>query len=155
MANGKIAKLGLQNYLDAAISLHRQGFACSQAILGAYAPSFGFDTELALKISTPFAGGIARLGEICGVITGALMVVGLKYGKTKSGDNEAKELTYYYSEEFIEAFKARKKHILCRDLIDIDLNTPEGLKRFREENLSQLICEKFVRDGVEILDQII
>ena len=155
MFTEKIISIERKNYKDIALSYHRQGFACSQAVLAAYAPEFGIERELALKISTPFAGGMARLGETCGVVTGALMVIGLRYGKCKPGDDRAKEETYYYTEEFIDRFNTRNRTILCRELIDCKLNTPKGLKYFREEKINEKICQKFVIDATAILDEIL
>ncbi len=155
MFKEKITSIEKKKHTDLALYYHQQGFACSQAVLAAYASEFGLDSELALKITTPFAGGLARLGETCGAVTAALMIIGLKYGKIKADDERAKEFTYYYSEEFFDQFKKRNGTILCRDLIACNLNTPEGLKFFRENNLMQKICPKFVKDAAEILDEII
>ena len=151
----KITEIEKEKYTDIALYYHGKGFACSQAIVAAYAQEFGIDRELALKISTPFAGGMARMGEICGVVTGALMVIGMKYGKYRHGDDRAKEEAYYYTEEFIERFNARNRTILCRDLIHCKLNTPKGLKYFREEKINEKICQNFVMDATAILKEIL
>ncbi len=62
------------------------------------------DRETALKISDSFGGGMARMGETCGAVNGALMVIGLKYGNTKAGDKQAKEMTYEVVRDFVNRF---------------------------------------------------
>ena len=155
MSNVNVASVDKKSIVDIAVSHHREGFGCSQALLLAFAPKFGLDNETALRISTGFAGGLARLGETCGAVTSALMIIGLKYGKTKPDDERAKEFTYYYAEEFYDGFRARNGSIFCRDLIGCELSTPEGLKFFREKKIMQTVCPKFVSDAAEILDKII
>jgi C_GCAxxG_C_C family probable redox protein len=76
--------------IEESVAYFREGFSCSQAIVAAYAPSLGLDRDTALKIASGFGGGMGRLAETCGAITGAFMVLGLKYGSAAS-DREAKE----------------------------------------------------------------
>ena len=64
-----------------AISLHDEGFSCAQAILASYCPKFGIEPEIGLKLGTAFLGGTAQDGQLCGAVTGALMIIGLKDGQ--------------------------------------------------------------------------
>lgn len=144
-----------KNNADIAASHHGNGFGCTQALLLTYGPKFGIDPKNALKIATGFAGGMARMGGICGVITGAMMIIGLAYGKVEAGDDDAKEMTYYYIDEFIDEFRLRHPAITCKELIHLDLREPEGLRVFRQEKVMQTICPKFVKDAAEILDEIL
>ncbi|MFZ5631777.1 MAG: C-GCAxxG-C-C family protein [Bacillota bacterium] len=66
--------------VELAVSSFQEGALCSQALFSTCAVKLGLDRETAMKIATPFGGGMARLGETCGAVTGALMVIGLKYG---------------------------------------------------------------------------
>jgi len=66
--------------VEEAVSCFADGFSCSQSIVSTYGTEFGVDREKALKISTGFGGGMGRLGGTCGAVTGAIMVIGLKYG---------------------------------------------------------------------------
>ena len=68
-----------------------QGFSCSQSIFSAFVLQLGLSTETALKLSSPFGAGMARQGQVCGALTGALMVLGLQQGNV---DPEGKEKTY-------------------------------------------------------------
>jgi C_GCAxxG_C_C family probable redox protein len=115
----------------------------------------GLDREQALKVAGAFGGGMARMGETCGVVTGSMMTIGLKYGKTKASDDEAKEKTYRLVIEFVDKFKVRYGSIVCRELLDCDMSTPEGLQKFKDRNLIETHCVKFVKDAVEMLETIL
>jgi C_GCAxxG_C_C family probable redox protein len=141
--------------MKSAASLHQDGFRCSQALLGAYSEKLGLDRELAMKIATGFGAGICRQGDVCGVVTGAVMVIGLKFGQTRLDDEKAKEITYYIVQEFMERFKSLHKFTNCKDLSECDLGTPEGSKRFRDEKINQTVCNKFIEDAEEILNELL
>lgn len=130
------------------------GFNCSQAVLTAFAEDFGLNREMALRVAGGFGGGM-RLGETCGAVTGAFMVIGLKYGKTRPEDNAAREKTYALVKEFAVRFKARRDSIVCRELIGCDLSTEEGYACAKEKRVFQELCPQFVRDAVQILEEIL
>jgi C_GCAxxG_C_C family probable redox protein len=143
------------NNTERAVSLFKEGFSCSQAVLAAYGEQFDLQQELALRIAGAFGGGMGRMGETCGAVTGAIMVIGLKFGCTTAGDLKARENAYAVVREFVHRFKGRNVSVLCWELLDCDIGTPEGMKRAREEGLIKKTCPKFVRDAAEILDQLI
>lgn len=113
------------NKAEKALSYFTEGFNCSQAIILAYNEQFGLDKEIALKLASPFGGGIGRLGKTCGVVLGAFMVIGLKYGNTGL-EPLAKEKMYGIVNDFVESFKSRNNTIVCKELLNCDLSTPEG-----------------------------
>lgn len=92
----------MMNNEEIAVSSFDSGSTCSQAILSTLGPRFGLNHELALCVAGAFGGGMARMGETCGAVTGALMVIGLCYGKVKPEDDEAKESTYRFVNRFVE-----------------------------------------------------
>ncbi len=98
---------------------------------------------------------MARMGETCGAVTGAFMVIGLEHGKTKAGDDEAREKTYGIAQEFTARFKARNKSIVCRELLGHDLATEEGREAVMEKDLFRKLCPRFVSDAAEILEKIL
>jgi C_GCAxxG_C_C family probable redox protein len=98
---------------------------------------------------------MARRAELCGAVAGALMVIGLAHGRTKADDEAAKELTYDLSDEFIAEFAARKGSTICRELLGVDISTPEGLAEAKARNVDSEICVHLVRDTVDILGGII
>ena len=80
--------------IENAISAFRGDFNCSQSILSTYCTQYGLDRDIALKLATGFGGGMGRLGRTCGAVSGAFMVIGLKYGMGLNNDTEAKEKTW-------------------------------------------------------------
>ena len=141
--------------VERAISCFKEGFSCSQALLSTYGAEFGLSREIALRISGAFGGGMGRMGETCGAVTGAFMVIGLKYGKTCAEDEQSKEKTYSLVKEFVEKFRSRNGSIVCKELLGCDISTPEGRELAREKGLFITICPKFVQDAAEIVEQIL
>ena len=131
------------------------GFNCSQSVFSTYAPDLGLDRAAALKVAAAFGGGFVRTGETCGAVTGALMVIGLKYGCTRPDDNDAKTKTIETGRKFLEKFKQRNGSLACRTLLGCDLSTPEGMKKATDEKLFSTVCPKFVRAAAEILDEVL
>lgn len=115
----------------------------------------GLDHELALKVAGALGGGMARMGEQCGAVTGAFMVIGLKYGKTKTEDDGARERTYELVGEFVKRFKSRHGSICCRELLGYDLSNPEGRKAAYEQGLFTTLCPQIVKNATEILEEIL
>ena len=110
---------------------------------------------MALKVAGAFGGGMARMGETCGVVTGSMMAIGLKHGKTKAVDHEAKEKTYRLVKDFVDRFKAKHNSIVCRDMLNCDMSTSEGLQDFKNRNLIETHCARFVKDAADILEEIL
>ena len=137
------------------IDTFRSGFNCSQAVLSSFSPDLGLEKETALKIACGFGGGIARLQETCGAVTGAVMVLGLKYGNYNEDVKQAKEKTYELVRQFTDKFKKRNGSLVCRELIKYDLNNEEEHRKAKEENVFSTICEKCLEDSVTILEHII
>lgn len=140
---------------DEAVECFNKGYNCSQAVLSAYCGEFGMDREQALKVAGAFGAGMGRMCETCGAVTGAFMVIGLKYGKVKVEDEPAKEKAYALVREFAGEFKAKNGSIVCRELLGCDMSTPEGMKFAKEHRLHSTICPKLVRDAAEILDTLL
>jgi len=127
-----------------------QGCNCSQAVFSAYASRFGFDDETALKLASPFGGGIARQGYVCGAVTGALMALGLQTG---SASLETKNEAYKIPEEFVKRFEERYSTILCRQLIEYDLSKPDELQTARESGVFKTKCPEIVKEAAELVSE--
>ena len=141
--------------VELAVSCFKQGFSCCQGVLSTYGPRFGLERGLALKVASGLGGGIGHLGETCGVVTGAIMVIGLKHGGTVAEDEVSQEKTFSLISQFLERFKARHGSILCRELLGYDISTPEGLQTVKDKGLFDKLCPSFVRDSAEILEKIL
>ncbi len=124
-------------------------------MLSVYGPRFGLDRETALKVAGAFGAGMARMAGTCGAVTGAFMVLGLKHGKLRPDDDDAREKTYALVKEFTSEFKFRNKTIVCKELLGHDIGTPEGMEAIKLKKLIVTLCPNFVRDAAEILERLI
>jgi len=143
------------DHIECALTRFREGFSCSQSIFSAFTEQFGLPVETALKIAAPFGGGMARMGEICGAVSGAFMVIGLAHGHITVEDQESKEETYRLVNEFVSQFKARNGSIKCRELIGYDMCTPEKLQQANESGVFDTVCPRLVKDSAEIISMLI
>ncbi|MBN1813345.1 MAG: C_GCAxxG_C_C family protein [Anaerolineae bacterium] len=132
-----------------------ENFNCAQSVIATCGPEMGLDRETALRVAGGFGGGMGRLGEVCGAVTGAFLVIGLKHGKIhpEDNENETKEKAYTLVYEFADRFRACNGAILCRELLGCDISTPAGRAQAREKGVFNNLCPKLVRDAVEILEQ--
>ena len=143
------------NQVDRAVSCFEQGHNCSQSLLSTYGPQLGLDHDTALRVSGAFGGGMGRLGETCGAVTGAFMVIGLKHGPTQAGDEQAKIKMYDQVKEFVDEFRSRHGGIKCKELLGYDISIPEERELARERGLFATLCPRFVRDAAEIVEQML
>jgi C_GCAxxG_C_C family probable redox protein len=119
-----------------------------------YGPQFGLTPDQAAKVAAGFGGGIGRMGNICGALSGAIMVLGLKYGATDPKDKATKMRTYQIVGRVVERFKQVCGSTDCRDLLGFDLSTPEGSLRAQQPSVF-IKCPDFVREAGEILEAIL
>ncbi len=131
-----------------AMTLYHEGFNCSQAVLAPFSQELNLDEKLALKLASGFGAGM-RCGDMCGAVTGALMVLGLKEGhKSKVEVNE-------HVSEFHEKFIKRHGANRCIDLLGYDMMNPEEVAIINEKNLKRLKCDCYIKDAVEIVEEMI
>ena len=129
--------------------LFKSGYVCSQAVFAAFSEMLGLDKETALKIANGFGGGIARKQEVCGALSGAIMAIGLKYGKTQADDSISHENTYAKIEDFCKKFIERNQSIKCHEILGCDLVTA------KERGLFSSVCLKCVSDAAEIVERLL
>jgi C_GCAxxG_C_C family probable redox protein len=141
--------------INQAVSCFASGFNCSQAIVSTYAPELGIDRALALKLASGFGGGIARTGETCGAVSGAIIVIGLKHGDSLPGDKAPREKTYRLIRELTDQFKARNKSIKCKEILHCDISDAADHARAADQKLFTTICPKMVADAAELLEDVL
>ena len=137
------------------IETFRSGLNCSQAVLTAYADKLNFDNDLALSVSCGFGGGMGRLQETCGAVTGSFMVLGVHTCKIHTDNKTRKEETYKLVQEFSRQFKHINGTTDCIDLLQCDLKTEEGNRIAKEKNLFGTVCEKCISDSIAIIEELI
>lgn len=144
------------NKEEKALEYFRNKFNCSQAVLTVFGTESGLQENDCLKIACAFGGGMGRQQHICGAVTGALMVLGLKYGKALSDPEEKKEFTNAKTQELFTEFRKLNGSVICSDLLDgLDMNDPEDHKKIIDQKLFDIRCEKYVRDAVTIVEKMI
>lgn len=142
------------NKTEKALGLFANNFNCSQAVLAAFAADFGIDEELALKLGTSFGGG-ARNGEICGAVSGALMVIGLKFGHCKASDDKQKSRAYNIAVDYTNRFKKANESIVCRELLGYDLTKDDEMSCIKEKGLFTKVCPEMIKSAVKILEEVL
>ena len=138
--------------IENAADIFSQKFNCSQSVFAAFAPQFGLEKETALKLASPFGGGVARRGEMCGAVTGALLVLGLARGVDVPA---RKEEMYELAQEFMRLFEEKHGTLLCRDLIDCDISTPAAYQSAVDKRVFITICPVLVRDAAGIVQTLL
>ena len=144
-----------KNRAEEALSLMQEYGSCCTGVLAAYAPEMGMEKDLAAGVGRGMAGGIGGLGHVCGAVSGAVMVIGLK---TTNEDNihdmAAGFNTMDTVKEFVARFEEQHSSIGCRELTGYDISTREKSGAAMKEN-AFANCPKFVESAVTILDDIL
>lgn len=141
--------------VNQAVDYFKGPFSCSQAIMLTFATQLGMDNETAIRLGTGFAGGMGRHAEVCGAVTGAVMVIGLKHGMKNKNDDEARTKTYELVAELFKRFSAKHNSVLCKTILGCDISTVEGRELASSENRFKTLCPEFVRTAAEILEDIL
>lgn len=143
----------MKSKVNEAVDCFNKGFNCSQAILSTYCEQFGLDKTTALKLSCGLGGGMGRLGETCGAVSAAYLLIGLKYGKYEADDNKAKDKTYELVRDFQKRFSAQNNSTICRELLGLDLM----INNDRQKEIERVneICPVMVKNAAEILESIL
>lgn len=129
------------------------GRGCCQSILTAFAPELGLDEQTALRLASPFGGGMGRLREVCGVFTGACMVLGLLHGDYDPRDQAAKTAQYERVQKMAAAFRKANGSILCRELLGLPGASAPTPEVRTGDYYKRRPCAGYVRVGGEILDR--
>lgn len=138
---------------EKAVALFKSGYTCSQAVVLAYCDLFGLDETTAAKISCGLGGGMGRLREVCGAVSGAAMLAGLRHGDA-STDPEAKKKTYEAVQAIAAAFRERNGSIVCRQLLGLE--KPENDPTPSERNAAyyrKRPCAEYVSDAAALVDR--
>ncbi len=144
MSKGDIAK---QNFMN--------GYNCSQAVLLAFCEDFGLEKETALKISEPFGGGMGRMREVCGTVTGMFMVLGLAMGNSDAKDGSTKKNVYKSVQELGAKFKEDNGSIICRELLGFQKNNKESYVPSERTNeyYKKRPCPELCKYAADILEE--
>lgn len=146
----------MNEYKEKAKALFLEGYNCSQSVFLAFAEDLGLDKETALKISSSFGGGMGRLREVCGAVSGMFMVAGMKYGYSSPTDKIAKTEHYKRIQELAQEFKDKNRYIICRQLLGLETKVDSYIPSDRTaEYYKKRPCVELVGDAAEIMSEYI
>lgn len=144
------------NHTEKAKELFQRGYNCSQAVFLAFSDVTGLDEETAARIASSFGGGMGRLREVCGAVSGAFMVAGCLYGYEDETDRAAKAAHYALIQEIARRFRERNGSIVCRELLGIEARDSGCVPTERTKDFyKRRPCVQMVQDAAEIMDAII
>ena len=106
--------------VERAQELFSKGYNCAQAVVGAYCDLFGMDEETGLRASAGMGGGMGRLREVCGAVSGMMLALGCRYGSDDPADTAAKREQYARVQELARRFREENGSIVCRELLGLD-----------------------------------
>jgi C_GCAxxG_C_C family probable redox protein len=125
-------------------------------VLYAFREESDLQQETALKIACGLGAGMGRKEEVCGAVTGGIIVISAKYGRVEKDDRPAQEMTYKKTRELMDNFAKRHGTYICRKLLNgCELTAEEGQKCFEENELLKKTCTPCVQSVVEILERIL
>ena len=138
---------------EKAKSLFLEGYNCAQAVFGAFCEDFGLDFEFGMKLSSGFGGGIGRLREVCGAVSGMVMVLDMKYGYTSPTDNDTKMLHYKRVQDIAKKFSDENGSIICRELLGLSEKVSAPAPEVRtNEYYKKRPCKELVEMAADIVD---
>ena len=138
---------------EKAKELFKSGYNCSQSVLGVFCEELGMDFETAMKVASSFGGGMGRMREVCGTVSGMFMAAGLAFSETQgSGGNKAD--VYKIVQELAKRFKDKNGSIICRELLSgVESSTSPTPSERTETYYKKRPCVDLVGDSVEIFEQ--
>lgn len=139
-----------------AMELFKQGYNCAQSVFAAFSDDMGMDFETALKISSSFGGGMGRLREVCGAVSGMFTVANMKYGYTDPKDNKAKAAHYKLIQELAAEFRAENHSIICRELLGLNAGSDHLVPEIRTDAYyKKRPCIELVGCAAELMEEFI
>lgn len=149
----KVIKKGkyMKKRTEVALSQFDKGFNCAQSVVMAFKEELGVDHRSVLRLTAGFGGGIGKKGEVCGAVTGGVMVIGARHGTDV--EKEAVATTQIKTRELLDSFSEKHGTYYCRELtMGCDLATEEGQKTFRTLELKDKVCKQCITSVVQALD---
>ena len=145
----------MNQHVEEAVAMFGEGYNCAQSVLACCGGGMGLSRDLAVRLGGPFGGGMGALGETCGAVSGALMALGLKFHQAGPQDSAGKMRVYALAQEFCKRFRDRHGSTLCRDLIGMDISTPQRQQAARDAGVFKSLCPPLVRSAAEIVEEIL
>ena len=137
-----------------AAELFMEGYNCAQAVAVAFCDVTGMEPKATAKLMSSFGGGMGRMREVCGAVSGMLMVAGVLYGYDVADDEESKKNHYALVQELAGQFREQVGSIVCREILKNPPSDPAPTPR-TEEFYKMRPCARMVYLAAEIMEQYI
>lgn len=140
--------------VEDAVKLFYEGYNCCQSVVGAYSDLFGMDREQAMKMSCSLGGGMARMREVCGAVSGMALVAGLACGNTDPKNQAAKTHNYETVRGMAEKFKQEHQTIICREILGLRAAEKSAAPAERtQEYYKNRPCARMVETAARIVEE--
>lgn len=143
------------NHADKAYELFMEGYNCAQAVFSAFCDVTNIDFETSLVLSSSFGGGMGRLREVCGAVSGMLMVAGALYGYTNPKGNAEKAEHYKRVQALAYKFQEENGSYVCKVLLGLDKASDPNPSERTNEYYKKRPCAELVRNAAQIMDDYI
>jgi C_GCAxxG_C_C family probable redox protein len=145
-----------KTHSERAMSFFKEGYNCSQSVFMAFCDEYDMDVEMALKVSSSFGGGMGRLREVCGAVTGMFMVAGMIYGYSDPKDQISKTEHYKRIQYLAKAFEQKNHSIICRELLGLSAGKDSPVPELRTaEYYKKRPCVELIGMAADIMDKYI
>ncbi len=138
--------------LEKMFAIKKSGANCAQAVACAFSEDYGVSTADMMRTSACFGAGMC-MGEVCGAASGAMIILGLKYGSALPDDKEARKLSKAKGREFMQSFRDTFGMIRCQNLLGHDINTPEGMEQAKDTKKAR--CRETLTTAVQLLEKML
>ena len=142
------------DHREKAAELFLRGYNCAQAMLVAYCDVTGLTPEFSAKLASSFGGGMGRMREVCGAVSGMLMVAGLLYGYDTPGDDVSKKAHYHLVQHLAGKFREEAGSIVCREILKNPPSDPNPTPR-TAEFYAKRPCARMLVLAAGVLDEYI
>ena len=137
-----------------AVELFVEGYNCAQAVAMVFSDEMGMTREQTAKLASSFGGGMGRMREVCGAVSGMLMVAGMLYGYATPEEGEIKKTHYQRVQELAGQFREKIGTIICREILDNPQTDPNPSPR-TEEYYRDRPCARMVYTAAKIMEDYI
>jgi C_GCAxxG_C_C family probable redox protein len=142
------------NFEKQARTLFEEHYNCAQSVFGSFARQFDLDFDTAMRIATPFGGGIGHSGGMCGAVAGGILAIGLVRGIAVY-DKEKKEACYGLANMFLQRFSEEHGSLTCPGLLGLNIGDQESLQEARDQKLFKNLCPQFVGDAARLAAELL
>ena len=140
---------------DQATAKFCEGYNCAQSVLYAYCEALHLNCDTVLRLACGFGAGMGRSQEVCGAVSGGILVLGFRHGRGVGDERPSTEVTYAKTRALMERFRQRHGTYICRELLKgCDLTTAEGQDSYTDRDFQNLVCIPCIQSVITILDEL-